>query len=180
MAEEEAVSPSQESYLASLAYEIFTSPLNIFLLGVCAVLIYKILRPSDGSGAGEENTALVLSPSQLIILFLLIFSDNTAWALTYSYCHYFSPLSSIVPVFPFRFGQWRVFGGPRIVLCQSPRFCKHYIILRCFSRVFASMVFPVLCWAVCVFCVFPFIHLFCCCYYSCLSLRLPSSFPHYH
>ncbi|XP_063844443.1 membrane-associated progesterone receptor component 1-like [Scylla paramamosain] len=51
MAEEEAVSPSQESYLASLAYEIFTSPLNIFLLGVCAVLIYKILRPSDGSGA---------------------------------------------------------------------------------------------------------------------------------
>lgn len=58
MAEEETVSPSQESYLASLAYEIFTSPLNLFLLGVCAVLIYKILRPSDGSGAGEVHEGL--------------------------------------------------------------------------------------------------------------------------
>ncbi|KAG0730057.1 Membrane-associated progesterone receptor component 2 [Chionoecetes opilio] len=53
MAEEEASAPSQESYLASLAYEIFTSPLNLFLLAVCAVLIYKILRPSDGSGAAS-------------------------------------------------------------------------------------------------------------------------------
>lgn len=63
MAEEEAASPSQESYLASLAYEIFTSPLNLFLLGVCAVLIYKILRPSDGSGAGEVNEGLFSSPN---------------------------------------------------------------------------------------------------------------------
>lgn len=66
MAEEEAVSPSQESYLASLAYEIFTSPLNLFLLGVCAVLIYKILRPSDGSGAGEVHEGL-FSPPQVIL-----------------------------------------------------------------------------------------------------------------
>ena len=44
MAEEEAVSQNQESYLASLSllqvtHEIFTSPLNIFLLGVFAVLM---------------------------------------------------------------------------------------------------------------------------------------------
>ena len=64
MAEEEAVSPTQESYMASLAYEIFTSPLNIFLLGVCAVLIYKIIRPSDGSGAGEVNRGTFLLSQQ--------------------------------------------------------------------------------------------------------------------
>lgn len=41
---------SEESFLGSLLKEIFTSPLNVFLLGVCTVLIYKIFRSSDGSG----------------------------------------------------------------------------------------------------------------------------------
>ncbi|KAG7159427.1 membrane-associated progesterone receptor component 1-like isoform X2 [Homarus americanus] len=55
MAEEakDAVPPSEESLVTSLLTEIFTSPINIFLLGVCVVLIYKIFRPSNGSGAAS-------------------------------------------------------------------------------------------------------------------------------
>lgn len=72
MAEEEVVSPNQESYLASLAYEIFTSPLNLFLLAVCAVLLYKILRPSDGSGAGKLNGVLFSPPAANLSLLILL------------------------------------------------------------------------------------------------------------
>lgn len=54
---QDTVPPSEESLLASLFTEIFTSPLNLFLLGVCALLIYKIFRPSDGIGAGKSNAS---------------------------------------------------------------------------------------------------------------------------
>lgn len=49
----ETLPTSEESLLSSLFTEIFTSPLNLFLLGVCALLIYKIFRPSDGIGAAS-------------------------------------------------------------------------------------------------------------------------------
>ncbi|XP_069953528.1 membrane-associated progesterone receptor component 1 [Cherax quadricarinatus] len=57
MAEEaqDAVPPSDDSLLSSLLTEIFTSPINIVLLAVCVVLIYKIFRPSDGSGAASVS-----------------------------------------------------------------------------------------------------------------------------
>ncbi|XP_066949668.1 membrane-associated progesterone receptor component 1-like [Macrobrachium rosenbergii] len=41
--------PGDESFVGSLLVEIFTSPVNIALLGICVVLLYKILRSSDGS-----------------------------------------------------------------------------------------------------------------------------------
>lgn len=61
----DTVSPSEDSFLSSLLTEIFTSPLNLFLLAVCAVLIYKIFRPSDGIGAGESK----LLPGGLTVRF---------------------------------------------------------------------------------------------------------------
>ncbi|CAL4084292.1 unnamed protein product [Meganyctiphanes norvegica] len=44
-------SNGEESFMTVLLMEIVSSPLNLFLLGVCVVLIYKILRSSDGSGS---------------------------------------------------------------------------------------------------------------------------------
>ncbi|XP_064102258.1 membrane-associated progesterone receptor component 1-like [Macrobrachium nipponense] len=41
--------PGDESFVGSLLVEIFTSPVNIALLGICVVLLYKILRSSDGN-----------------------------------------------------------------------------------------------------------------------------------
>ncbi|KAK3852940.1 hypothetical protein Pcinc_035669 [Petrolisthes cinctipes] len=51
MAESSQSSQSTDDVFTSLLYEIFTSPLNLFLLVVCAVLVYKIFRPSDANGA---------------------------------------------------------------------------------------------------------------------------------
>ncbi|XP_068214252.1 membrane-associated progesterone receptor component 1 isoform X2 [Palaemon carinicauda] len=45
----EAVVGEDESFVGSLLIEIFTSPVNIVLLGICVVLLYKILRSSDGN-----------------------------------------------------------------------------------------------------------------------------------
>ncbi|KAK7075218.1 heme binding [Halocaridina rubra] len=35
--------------MGSLMMEIFTSPLNVVLLGICVILLYKILRSNDGT-----------------------------------------------------------------------------------------------------------------------------------
>jgi len=44
---------SDSSLLISIVTEIFTSPLNLFLLGLCFVLIYKIFKGPNGSS--EES-----------------------------------------------------------------------------------------------------------------------------
>merc|ERR1739838_1023972 len=51
MADDGDQSNVEENFMTALLMEVVSSPLNLFLLGVCVVLIYKILRSSDSSGS---------------------------------------------------------------------------------------------------------------------------------
>ena len=66
MAEDKEDSPfegnnSDENLLSSIMTEIFTSPLNIVLLGVCAVLLYKIFRSSNEKNKSISKLEFYLS-----------------------------------------------------------------------------------------------------------------------
>ncbi|XP_043830720.1 membrane-associated progesterone receptor component 1 [Dromiciops gliroides] len=62
MAAEEVAPGEVEGEAGGLLQEIFTSPLNLLLLGLCFFLLYKIVRgeqpPTAGHGDGDDPPAL--------------------------------------------------------------------------------------------------------------------------